>query len=236
MSEPEPRPLSLELVSSSDLSPSVKSLLLWSDAGADFHWIPGQYVELVVPGSAVQRQPYSIASVADREKPGCFELAVQRGPDTAPLHELAPGARLAAHGPLGNLTRARAVAGAALFVAGGTGVAPLRAMILDQLAEAAPTSSILLFGVRSRADLLWEQELTELSRRSPHFRFEPTLSRPEETWNGRRGYVQQHFAELVGLLPGAPVFVCGSPRMVDECVEALQAQGVERARIVTEKQ
>ena len=109
-------------------------------------------------------------------------------------------------------------------------------MILDQLAEAPPTRSVLLFGVRSRADLLWESELTELSRRAPHFRFEPTLSRPDETWTGRRGYVQQHFAEQLALLPGAPVFVCGSPRMVDECVEALQAHGVERARIVTEKQ
>ncbi len=228
-------PLSLELVSASDLSPSVKSLLLRSD-GADFRWLPGQYVELVVPASAVERQPYSIASIVDPARPGCFELAVQLGPDTAPLHELAPGARLAARGPLGNFTRGRAPAGPVLFVAGGTGVAPLRAMILEQLADAAPGSSILLFGVRSRADLLWEEELTELARRAPHFRFEPTLSRPEESWNGRRGYVQQHFAELLARLPGAPVFVCGSPRLVDECVDSLQVQGVQRARIVTEKQ
>jgi NAD(P)H-flavin reductase len=238
MTAVEAKQVTLEVVQTSELSPNVKSLTLRPIDHPEFRWVAGQYIELMVPGSAVTRQPYSIASIVDPHQPGCLEVAVLRGRDTLPLHELAVSDRLSAYGPLGKFTRARLPNGPALFVGSGTGLAPLRAMILDELRNPSSDSNLtLLFGARSEAELLWQDQLIELARGSRRFRFEPTLSQPSNSWSGRRGYVQHHFAELLASVPDAVVYVCGGSKMVEESVSRLERDhGISLARIVTERQ
>ena len=75
----------------------------------------------------------------------------------------------------------------------------------------------------------------ELAREHPNFRFWPTLSRPEASWTGRIGHVQEHLFEAVGERRDVNVFICGLKAMVDDVRAILKASGLERKRIMYEK-
>lgn len=218
------------------LSPSVRVLTFRSLAPNPFQWVPGQYVEFIDPDASASRAAYSIASIPDPETPGQFEVAVSDGTSASFMAAIEAGARLEIFGPRGSFVR-RAVDAPALFVGVGTGIAPLRAMLLDALRTGSRGDQprlLLLFGCRAREDILWEQELSALSAASPQFRFEPTLSQPEADWRGRRGYVQTHLAELAVPVDEIHVYICGSRAMVESCLRVLNEIGIERNQITGE--
>lgn len=217
-----PRRARLVLVEASDLSPSVRRLVLEAVDGP-FCWTPGQYVQLRAPDDPNLELPLSIASAIDPSRPGRFELAVVRSSNTEALLALEPGAELDARGPVGSFTRT-ADARPALLIGAGTGVAPLRAMIQQEFGSVGPAPLLLLFGCRSEADILWREEFEALAARSPRFRFEPTLSRAGAGWTGRRGRVQVHLVELGGQLGAFEAYVCGHDAMVKDCVLLLQRE------------
>lgn len=243
----EPRFRRMRLRSSRALSPTVRSVILETLDGSDLQWQGGQHVELLLPDETLAlapeqwradpqwleevkatKHPYSIASAPDRRAPGQVELAVgTSGEDStsAVLQHLPEGVQMGMVGPLGNFTRAGLCDQPAVFVAAGTGVAPLRAMILAELArgESGP-ELVLLFGCRREADILWHDELAALAARYPRFHYEPSLSQPGPGWNGRRGYVQDHLADVVRQAGDVPVFVAGQPEMVADVLQVLEIE------------
>ncbi|MFW6051093.1 MAG: oxidoreductase [Myxococcota bacterium] len=242
-SDPQFRPMRLHR--SRALSPTVRSVVLETADGSSLQWRGGQHVELLVPPETIAqaperwradpawleevratKHPYSIASAPDPEAPGRLELAVgtSEGDSTsALLQRLSPGAQLGMVGPLGDFTREGLRDEPALFVATGTGLAPLRAMILDDLSRGPRGPElVLLFGCRREEDLLWYDGFNDLARRHPRFRYEPTLSQPRPDWRGRRGYVQEHLPELVRAAGPVPVFVAGQPEMVADVLRLLE--------------
>lgn len=240
-------PFEARLVSARPLTPSVRELIFERADGRPFAFDPGQWVNLVLPlpGGEVKRA-YSIASPPEAGARR-FELAVTRvegGAGSQFLHDLPAGASLRAIGPHGLFTRAPGEPAPSLFIGTGTGVTPLRSMIHAALAspgEAGAAPLWLLFGCRHEADILYRDELSALAQRDPRFRYEVTLSRPEPSWTGRRGYVQAHLAELVGALRagsgGEPrAYVCGLDRMVSSVRDHLRTDlGFERKRVHTER-
>ncbi len=219
-----------ELIAARSLSPRVKHLVLRSLGEPPFSWQAGQHVELEIPAVGSQAQPYSIASAPNAERPGEFELAVSRG------GELPVGLQLVVRGPRGEFLRNRHSTAPTLFVANGTGIAPVRAMLQEDFSNGSTAPVTLLFGCRSEADLLWRAELEALAEQHARFRFEPTLSRPTNGWTGRRGYVQEHLAELVTEQEELEVYLCGLTEMVTDCVGQLTTtHGIAPERIVTEK-
>jgi len=223
------------LVQSRMLSPHVAGLSLSVDAGA-FSFDAGQWINLFVPSAeGMIKRAYSIASAPhDRE----IELAVTRvegGVVSPVLHALSAGATLAIDGPHGLFTRdAAAKAKPALFVATGTGLSPFRSMWRDAEPQHAPIT--VLFGARTEADILWRDELEALAERDPAFRFEVTLSRPDASWTGRKGYVQTHLASVVPELSEPDVYICGLTKMVSEVRTTLkQTLSYDRKRIHSER-
>jgi NAD(P)H-flavin reductase len=229
-----PRRFRAELIARSDLSPRVQAFRF--RAHGDFAWAAGQYVDLLLSesGDGKTKAPYSIASVVDARFPSEFELAVARGGSNPGLDEIATGSEFEAEGPLGALTwQAGQNGSAAVLVGVGTGVAPLRALIHEQIQRGGSNEIVLLAGNRSENDMLWAGELTALSKQHPRFRFEPTLSRPTSVWRGRRGRVQEHVSELLEPF-GSDVFVyvCGQSAMVAEVVGSVRSRhGLDAARI-----
>jgi CDP-4-dehydro-6-deoxyglucose reductase, E3 len=226
-----------QIVGASMLSPSVRSLRI-APADGPLSFVAGQWVNVFMPTAAgTQKRAYSIASA-----PGdtAFELAitlVKDGELSPLLHALEVGQVLEMDGPHGFFTRTeeqRALP--ALYVATGTGLSPLRSMLLAdaKLSQRAPTT--LLFGCRSRADILWGDELRALARERPELRVEVTLSRADAAWPGCRGYVQAHVAELSRALGEPHVYICGLNHMVSE-VRALCKGGLgyDRKRIHSER-
>lgn len=218
-----PRRVRLTLLNASDLSPSVRRLALQAVDGP-FEWAAGQYIELGAPDDPTQRLPLSIANAVDKARPGRFELAVVRSSNTEALLAMAAGAALEAEGPKGTFTRSGVNSHPVVLVGTGTGLAPLRAMIQEELADARSVPLLLLFGCRSEQDILWREEFEALALREPRFRFEPTLSAPSEAWAGRRGWVQLHLVELARSLGSVQAYVCGHDAMVRDCVQLLERE------------
>lgn len=221
------------------LSSDVRALTL--DPGEGFTFTPGQWVSLKIPRAEGDPLPrsYSIASAPRAD--GCFDLAVTRvegGPGSTWLHTAQPGATLAMSEATGFFTLPAQLPRPVLLVATGTGVAPMRAMLQAALRDgAAAVPFVLLFGVRTEADVLFADEFRALAARGPGFRFEPTLSRADDLHGGRAGYVQGHVPGLVRDLGGdCDVYVCGLNAMIKEVRRVLKEDlGFTRDRIHTER-
>jgi ferredoxin-NADP reductase len=222
--------------------------------GQPMTFVPGQWVSTVLgagegPTAALRgtdpdmKRSYSIASPPDGSPR--FEIAVTRvqgGPGSTRLHALEPGTVLRFVGPQGFFTRpSPASESPALMIATGTGVAPMRSMLRAAAAQRAQGPIWLLLGVRREEEILYGDEFRALAREHPFFRFEPTLSRPDGAWDGRRGYVQTHVRELwTGLLArgeGQPhAYVCGLERMVGSVRDLLRKEiGLPRQQVHSER-
>ncbi len=224
-----------------ELSPSVRSFVLKSADGAPIDYLAGQWMKLYLPG-ALERD-YSIASApVTLGEPGSdrFELAITRvegGAGSAALFALAPGATLDALGPNGLFVREdRHRDVPAVYVATGTGLAPIRAMLHEELRRDETTAQVLVFGCRTEADLLYREELEALAAKHPRFRYVPTLSRGSDAWTHGRGYVQQHLPAILGALGPAHLYVCGLTKMIDDVRRVLkETLGVDRRSVHTER-
>lgn len=236
----------VELVETSALSPSVRRFVWRSVDGRPFDFLAGQWMKLYLPGGL--ERDYSIASpprAPDAEGADRFELAITRvegGPGSAALFALEPGARLTVLGPNGLFVREdRHRDAPAVYVATGTGLAPFRAILLEEFARAESAPQVLVFGCRTPADLLYRDELEALARAHPRFRYLPTLSRADDAWTGARGYVQTHLPALARELatadgPAPHYYVCGLGRMIDDTRRVLkETLGVDRRCIHTER-
>jgi CDP-4-dehydro-6-deoxyglucose reductase len=228
-----PRRNKASLVSARLLSPSVRSLVLQLDGGP-LSFRAGQWIDVhVTPTGGPEKRAYSIAS-APGEPLELAVTAVEGGVVSPVLHALETGAVVEVDGPHGFFTRDEPEL-PALFVGTGTGLAPLRSMLTEALRGPHPPFT-LLFGCRTQDDILWRAELEAWAARDPAFRLEITLSRPDEAWTGRRGYVQAHVPELARAMGGPHIFVCGLNRMVSEVRAVCKGElGYDRKRIHTER-
>ena len=239
-------PFEARLLQAKTLSPSVRELSFERTDGRPMAFDPGQWVSARLPitvgdQESVKRS-YSIASAPDQTPR--FEIALTRvkdGPGSAWLCELAPGAVVPFVGPHGFFMRRAKDRAPALLVATGTGVTPMRSMLLSAVGAGSQTPACLLFGVRREADLIYRAELETLARAHPFLRIEPTLSQPAPGWQGRQGYVQAHVRELWGDLEARSqgevhAYVCGLERMVGSVRELLRKEmGVARQQVHTER-
>ena len=197
----------------------------------------GQAILLGRTGQAVLR-PYSLAT-APHEARARSEIEVLVGLDDTGspgphLSELAPGVPVDVDGPVGSFEfPADPLERRFLFVAGGTGIAPLRAMLHEALARGAGWRLGVLYSARSPDDFAYADELAGLAREGA-ITFRQTVTRPEHgRWAGARGRITaQHVAELTD--SHTLCFVCGPHTFVEAMVPLLGAAGASPGRIRAE--
>ncbi len=237
---PPPPSFPVRLVAARALAPAVRELTFEREDGP-LAFEPGQWLNLHVPlADGAIKRAYSIASPPDGT--ARFSLAVtrvERGAASRALHELPVGARLVADGPAGFFTRPADAGHPSLFVGTGTGLTPLRSMLLAAVARGATEPLWVLLGVRHEEDALYGEELRAEEARRPNVRLFVTLSRARRQ-APRTGYVQAHVASLLGELgaSGATphLYVCGLERMVKAVRDVARKElGLERQRVHSER-
>lgn len=202
-----------------------------------FEYAPGQAVSIANHGHD-RRRPYSIASAPeDAQREGYFELLIGVDADgsAGPHLALDPGTLVDVEGPLGSFTfppdpEERRF----IFIAGGTGIAPLRAMLRHALV--VPHRNIgLFYSARTPDEFAFERELRELAD-AGEIELRQTVTRATDSdWSGPRGRLdRQALAELVHD-PATLCFVCGPPALVDEMPKILAELGIPRARVKIEE-
>lgn len=222
-----------------DIAPSTpRARIVRLDlGGAPFEFAPGQAVLVATHGRA-KRRPYSIACApedvtADR----AIELLVgvdatgQPGPHLA----LEPGSSVDVEGPLGTFVFPRdPVEERFVFIAGGTGIAPLRSMLRHALA--IPHRDIgVFYSARTPGEFAYERELRDLAAAGRIVLRQTVTRATGEDWTGARGRLDRAaLSELVHSV-NTLCFICGPPALVMEMKTLLAAIGVDRSRIRIEE-
>ena len=221
----------MQLSNYKDLSAEVRSFELLP-LEHDFHFEPGQRisVEFELDGQQHIRW-YSLSSPPSHS---CsFEIVVRynpSGPGTRYLWGMGIGSRFPIKGPYGSFVLEQD-SRASLFVATGTGVAPIRSMLHTILRSPHHPGVALLFGARTEQDLLYREEFTELAARNSHFDYRVVLSRPGDAWPGLCGHVQDQLDASLRVCNPSEVYVCGSSGMVHEVRRLLEVKGWNPAHV-----
>jgi NAD(P)H-flavin reductase len=184
---------------------------------------PGQFVMIAVPAFAIP--PISISRI----RPDGLELTIRAsGPATSFLIRLRPGAELALRGPLGRPWPIEDAYGRDVaIVAGGIGLAPLRGLLDQVLAEADRFTSIRLYlGARTPRDRLFVAEMEAHAANGLDIR--ETVDRAGPEWLGRVGIVTDIFRGAKATGQDVTAFVCGPERMMTAVVDVLGDLGVPR--------
>jgi xylene monooxygenase electron transfer component len=124
-----------------------------------------------------------------------------------------------------------------LFVAGGSGFAPIKALLEEQKASGLVRPVTLLFGAREQRDLYGQEFVSDMAAEWPApFAFHPVLSNEADgtSWRGLRGFVPQHLESLVPDLADHDVYMCGPPRMLDAVIAHVEGK-VPRERLHFDK-
>ncbi|NML14870.1 FAD-binding oxidoreductase [Azohydromonas caseinilytica] len=209
------------------LAPDVMRIELRLPPNAAFRFLPGQYIDVSGPGGL--RRSYSIAS--DSAQPGRLTLHVRAVPGGAMsrywFHEAKPNDLLRLRGPLGSFFVRECAGQDLVFLATGTGIAPVLSMLagvrrLD--AAQRPRSLALYWGGRLAQDLY-----LDIAALAPEVRFVPVLSR-QERWDGARGHVQDVFLAAGPDLARSAVYACGSAAMTAAARDTLLAAGLAPGR------
>ncbi len=178
-------------------------------------------------------KPYSIASSPYFKNSIQFSIKlVENGRATPKLWNLTEGAEVRIKGPLG-VFGVRGEKEKLVFIGTGTGVAPLRSMIQDEIFNKQTQKEILLiFGVRHEEDILFREEFEKLEVENPNFKFIKIVSRPNDSWLGRIGHVQDNF-DLIDPL-NSEFYICGLPLMFEGAKQKLLEMGVDGKSIFHE--
>lgn len=225
----------MRLLSNQSATPTSRLIRLGLD-GASFHYHAGQAASIAA-GDREAWTPYSIASApAETLRHGWLEFLVKVDGSNrfgAIVDGLEPGTPIRVKGPVGNFTLAEsASATPLLFIAGGTGIAPLRSMIREALEGRHGGTVALVYSARTPDEFAYLQELRRLAD-DGRLALTLTLTGGAEEWKHARGRTgTAHLSDLV--TPDTMAYICGPPSMVKDVPAALTSIGLPRAQIRTE--
>ena len=202
-------------------SSDVAILKLQLPAAERFQFLAGQYLEFLLKDG--QRRAYSIANAPDQEGP--LELHIRHLPGGLftdfVFGEVTPALKekdiLRFEGPLGSFFLREDSKKPIIFVAAGTGFAPIKSIIEQMQAKKIHRPIHLYWGGRRPCDLYlddlcktWEKEMAD-------FQYIPVISEAyaEDAWQGRTGFVHQAVMADHPNMTAVQVYACGAPVMVN---------------------
>jgi Na+-transporting NADH:ubiquinone oxidoreductase subunit F len=225
-----------------DLTHDIKELTLELIDPKEIEFKAGQFVQFMVPeyeltDESVYRA-YSISSSsADR---GIIELEIRLVPNgicTTYIHRyLKEGDEVVVNGPYGEF-HLRESESDIIFIAGGSGMAPIKSILLDMLERGISRKATYFFGAVSLRDLFFLDEMRELESKMPNFTYIPALSAPksEDNWDGEVGLITEVVGRHLETGENLEAYLCGSPGMIDACVVGLEKKGVPQELIFFDK-
>ena len=231
-----PDVLTLHVRSVVDTTPLTRLIRL--DLGQHPFVFQSGQAALIGQHGQTERRPYSIASSPDdavRHHRLEFLVKVDASGTIGPhLVAVGPGSRIDLEGPSGAFTLGPAIAPSYLFVAGGTGISPLRSMLRHLIATDSGAALSVLYSARSPDEFAFRDELERLARRQL-IQLHLTVTGQAQTWDGIRGRIS--IDALDRALPGkdAVCYLCGPPAMVEDVPPLLRQLGVPSSHVRTEE-
>jgi CDP-4-dehydro-6-deoxyglucose reductase len=227
---PEPTRQMALVTDVSPLSESVTRVALVLPELDPFTYLPGQHANLFLPDGTYRS--FSMASAPSGNEADFHIRRIPGGRFTDEfLASLQLGDMLEAELPLGAFRFHAEDYRELVFVATGTGIAPLKAMLEALLDDPDCPPVSLYWGMRTEADLYLAETIAGWGERLYEFRYVPVLSRAQVSWTGRRGHVQDAVLEDFASLAEHSIYLCGSPAMIAQAKSAFAARGASAVHL-----
>ncbi len=224
------------------LTHDTKSFRLKLPAGEKVLFKAGQYMQLYTKPYAKIRESvnraYSIASAPSENK--MIELIIRLVPDgicTTYTHtQLSKGDQVNISGPYGDFYL-RGESSEIIMIAGGSGMAPIKSMILDVFDKGIDIKMNFFFGAVAKRDLYYLDFFQDLAAQHENFRFIPALSKPapDESWDGEVGLITEVVDRYIDDGSDMECYLCGSPGMIDACISVLMTKGIPQEKVFYDK-
>ncbi len=197
----------------------------------------GQYFDWKIPGIEPDR------SFSAANRPGSetivFHVRIYPGgaASTYVKDRLSSGGVIEIEGPYGHFGLTENDWRPAFLIAGGTGMAPIRALLDDAFARGDSRQLRYFYGARSQSDLYCLEDMAGWASAHGNFSFTPALSdEPERSsWGGARGLITEVLEAEMGDAFGAEAYLCGPPPMIDAAIPILLAAGLDEHDIYYDK-
>jgi len=200
-----------------------------------FTFKAGQFIMLDLPiDSKYTNRSYSIASAPSEDN--IFELCIvlnPKGLGTPYMFEnFKVGTTVKISKVLGKFQLQQPCENDICLICTGTGIAPLRSLLLDIINKNIPHKNIyMIFGNRWEKDILYRKEMEDIAAKHPEFQFIPVLSRDNDGWTGRTGYVHAIYEEIFSDRRPACFYLCGWADMLHDARKRLEEMGYDRKQI-----
>lgn len=209
-----------------------------------FEFTAGQYLTLTLPDAPYadakgNSRTFSIASAPGERQHLLVATRMTGSALKRSLAEAPLGTAVSLFGPVGTFTLSAEATAPIVFIAGGIGITPFRSMAVDAAARQLPHEITLIYSNRTPESAAFHEELAQLARLHPRFRYVPTMTRAEESrqpWDGERRLVSAELLrEYVDDLGRAIFFAAGPPGLVGAVAQAAVAAGADPAHVHTEE-
>ena len=198
-------------------APEVAIVSLKLPANERLQFLAGQYIDILQKEG--RRRSFSLATPPHND--GFLQLHVRHMPNGAftehlfadqPIKEI-----IRIEGPHGAFYLREQSDKPMIFVAGGTGFAPIKSVIEHAFHQRIVRTMVLYWGQRTKRDLYLPELPLSWAANHPNFKYVPVLSEPlpDDEWTGRTGLVHQAVLDDYSDLSGHQVYACGAPVMVD---------------------
>ena len=228
----EPRTMPVKVVRIDHLADDVVRLWLKPPETQRLQFLAGQYLDFLLEDG--RRRAFSIANPPHEDE--LIELHIRHVDggvftDWA-FTQLKEQTILRIEAPLGGFTLDEKSERPWLFIAGGTGFAPIKSQIEHAFHAGLARPMALYWGVRSEKDLYLPDLPRQWVRDHADFQFVPVLSEPDEGWQGRKGWVHEAVLEDLGdRLADYDIYMAGPPPMIRAAREAFLARGVPQEQM-----
>ncbi len=231
--EIEPRILPARVARIEALASDVRRLYLRLPEGKRLPFWAGQYIDVLL--SDGERRSFSLANPPHDD--AYLELHVRYVPGgrltTYIFEQMQEGELLRIEGPLGQFYLREDGRRPAILVGGGTGIGPIKGILEHAFAKGDPRHFHVYWGARHREGLYLHELMAGWAAERDHVTYTPVLSepRPEDSWEGRSGWVHDAIVADFPDLSGLDVYMSGPPPMTDAAQAAFLERGLDPERL-----
>lgn len=225
-----------------DLTYDIKRFRLELTDGETVNYVPGQYVQLLAPiykgNDEEVYRAYSVAS--DPNQKNIIDLIIRLMPNgictTYCFEYLKVGDEVKINGPYGDFGLSDTNA-PIVFIAGGSGMAPIRNILHHMKNNGNKRKAIYYFGANKVKDLFLVDEMKGFEAELDNFQFVPVVATPQEDedWNGQTGLVTEAVQRDLKNASEYEAYLCGSPGMIDASIKVLIELGIAEEKIFYDK-
>ncbi len=219
------------------LTHDTREIRMRLEEPAEIDFKPGQYVQVIVPGTGEFRA-YSISSEPDaRREVELIVRLIPGGLGSTYLHGVKEGAPVTFTGPYGEFELSEDERVDLVLIGGGCGLAPIKSIIRHSYSRWPERKVHLFFGARSKRDVFYLEDFERFAGEHPSLAVHYALSEPEpeDAWEGETGFIHLSVDSSLKKSSKRQAFLCGPPPMVDAATKVLRAKGVRRDAVFYDK-